>query len=82
MPMPDFTFKLTYEQVNEIILTELLDYWRMNANEIETLLENKEDLKQYQIEDLEDSLDLRTHLKAVIKYCTTADQRKKKGLTF
>jgi hypothetical protein len=80
--MPDFTFRLTHEQVDDIVLNELIEYWNMNAREIENLVDRKHELRPHEIEDLEDNLDLRTHLKAVIKYCAHETQRKAKGLTF
>lgn len=80
--MPVFTFEITHEQIDDIVFNELMEYWNMNGEEIENLVAKKFELRPHQIQDLEDCLDLRTHLKAVLQYCSTKEQRKARGLTF
>ena len=80
--MPEITLNLTYEMIDKIVLDELLDWWKINEKEIASLLEREKEatLPLYKKADLEDSLDLRSHLKAVIKYCTHINDRKKLNL--
>jgi hypothetical protein len=73
------------EQIDQIVLDELLDYWRMNEKDIENLFNREKEVGElplHQKGDLEDCLDRRLHLKEVIKYCTHRDQRKKLNLAW
>jgi hypothetical protein len=77
-----FTFEITQEQIDQIVQKEILHWWSMIGDEIETSLAKKESLLPHHIEDLEYSLDMRTHLKNVLKYCMTKDDRKRNRLPF
>lgn len=71
----EYTFKLTYDQIDEIVVKTLLEDYKMLKGNVNTLkrLEKNNDLTDVQQEDLLNNKKYCKAIKKVLKYYLTSE---------